>query len=230
METLPAKQSNWPVYRRTRTPEGEDKLPPAWKDFMGLLPREYAFVNLVLATYEEEPAGNVDYGKLLIQAGYNASNMNSARVAARGLLARPRVKKAIEQRKKRIFRKFDIRADRVVQELASIAFANKQDFYDENGRLKGIRDLPRQVASALQSVEVSMGTDAAHNPMVTQKIRLHDKIKALELLGKHLKLFTDRVEVSNPTDNKANDEYAAQQQQRMLAELVDDHDEDEDDA
>lgn len=71
----------------------------------------------------------------------------------------------------------------VLLELACIAFANAADYLEVKDGTLQIRDtgtLSREAAGAVASVErVSGGL----------KVKLYDKLKALELLGKYLSLF-----------------------------------------
>ena len=71
-----------------------------------------------------------------------------------------------------------ISPERVLQELAAIAFARVPDYLDSDGNLKGsLKPLQR---AAIASVEKSS---------TGLKVKFYDKMKALELLGKYLGLF-----------------------------------------
>ena len=48
--------------------------------------------------------------------------------------------------------KFNITEDRIAQALAGQAFANMQDFYDEDGVLIPIQNLPAHISIAIQEV------------------------------------------------------------------------------
>lgn len=123
-----------------------------------------------------------------IRAGYSAK---TATWIGPQLLWKTHVAQAIQAEMDKRAAKIDVTAEKVIAELAKMAFANLQDFYDKDGSLKDIHSLPRDVAAALSQVETNL-TEAC----AVQKVKLHDKRGALELLGKHLKLFTDRIEHS----------------------------------
>ena len=75
----------------------------------------------------------------------------------------------------------EVTKERVVRELAAIAFANAADHLQVvNGQLQ-VADMPAgRVCAAIQSVEkTSSGL----------RVKFYDKLKALELLGKSLGLF-----------------------------------------
>ena len=68
-----------------------------------------------------------------------------------------------------------ISPERVLQELAAIAFARVPDYMDIEGNLK--TELKPSQRAAIASVEKSS---------TGVKVKFYDKMKALELLGKHL--------------------------------------------
>lgn len=91
---------------------------------------------------------------------------------------------------KRSLREFGyINAVNVTAELAKIASYNVSDVFDYNSETGEIslKDLNEIDTSAIASIEPTL-----HGP----KIKFHNKLTALEMLGKHLGLFRDRVEVT----------------------------------
>lgn len=123
-----------------------------------------------------------------IRAGY--SEKTSSRIGPE-LLGKTWIQSAIQAQMDKRAAKIEISAEKVLQEIAKMAFANVQDLYDEYGILKPISELPRDVAAAVQSVKVNL-TEAC----AVQEVKLWDKKGSLELLGKHLVLFTDKVQHS----------------------------------
>lgn len=87
------------------------------------------------------------------------------------------VNSALEARRRQSL----IKQDRVLEELAHIAFADVREAFDEAGKLKPITELPEALARATATIEVN----AKH----THKLKLLEKLRALELLGRHLVLF-----------------------------------------
>lgn len=92
-----------------------------------------------------------------------------------------------------------ITADRVLVEVAKLGFSNIKNLFTEGGRLRNLNTLPDEVAASIQSVEVVTkrvegGED--HEVEYVHKIKMADKKASLELLGKHLKLFADRTELT----------------------------------
>lgn len=80
--------------------------------------------------------------------------------------------------------------ERVVRELARIAFVDPTQAIDFE--CAGLReDAKADDRAALMSVRVKSGDD-----FTEREVRLYDKVRALELLGKHLGMFTEKVELS----------------------------------
>lgn len=117
-------------------------------------------------------------------AGYS---VNAAKETASRLLTKNNVAAYIEQRMRERMKRTEISQDRVLQELAAIAFADATDYYISP--IEGMRALkeltPNQRAAIAGIKQGAYGTD----------IKLVDKIKALELLGRHLGMYTDKADV-----------------------------------
>ncbi|WP_442582546.1 terminase small subunit [Mesorhizobium sp. ASY16-5R] len=104
---------------------------------------------------------------------------------------------------------------RVLKELGRLGFADLREAFD-GGRLKMPEDWSDEFAASVASIKVvtrSAGRDADGNPQVeyVTEIKAWDKNSALEKIGKHLKMFVDRHELTgkngeplseppNPTD------------------------------
>lgn len=115
------------------------------------------------------------------------------------LLKKPEIAEAIRQALEERSKRTEITADRVLQELALLAFANTLDYHRivDGEPVIDLSALTRDQAAALSELSVDdyldgRGPDARQVRRV--KVKLADKKAALELLGKHLGLFTDRVE------------------------------------
>ena len=90
-----------------------------------------------------------------------------------------------------------ITADSVLKEIARCAFLDPRKFFNKGGQLKDMIDLDPDVAAAAR-MDISV-TKINEKIAKTAKIRFVDKKGALELLGKHLMLFTDRIETPETT-------------------------------
>lgn len=129
--------------------------------------------------------------KAAIDAGYSELNANKA---GHNVYKRPHVTKAIEWYLSKIETKVVTSAERVLEELALIAFVNpKEAFKDGTSKHKNVCDLSDNVARSLANVNIRY----LENGDVIHQLEFNSKLKALELLGKHHKLFTDKILISN---------------------------------
>ncbi len=127
-----------------------------------------------------------------IRAGYSPGS--AQQIGAENLskpVIRVRIDKAIAERSKRT----GANADRVVQELAKIAFLQADTLIDtQNATVRD--DASQEDKACIASVKVKHTTGENINTE-EREIRLYDKLKALELLGKHLGMFTDKVSIDS---------------------------------
>lgn len=119
-----------------------------------------------------------------VAAGYSA---RSAADIGHSLLRRhPAVMAAIAAAVKERERRTHVTADRIVKELARIAFADIRSFADWGPDGVGLRPLAEiSDDDAAAVAEIYAPGAAGGRP----KLRLHDKKAALELLARHLGLF-----------------------------------------
>ena len=119
-----------------------------------------------------------------VRAGY--SKKNAARIAVE-LLNKTHVASAVQKAITKRNERTEISQDRILEELAHIAFGNLGDVVEwgpAGVKLKDSKLLtPEQLATICEVSEtVTVGGGS-------MRIKRHDKMKALELLGRHLGLF-----------------------------------------
>ena len=105
---------------------------------------------------------------------------------------KPRVRAEIDKRMAELSRRTGITAERVMMELARIAFADITDVADIDS-CKVIPQARRADTAAIASVRVKKGDD-----WTEREVKLYDKSRALELIGKRLGMFTDNVKLTGP--------------------------------
>lgn len=139
----------------------------------------------------EEYLIDLNATKAAIRAGYSP---HTAREIGCENLSKPhireRIDKALAERSKRT----GINADRVLMELARISFVNPSKLIElSDATVKG--EATEDDLAAIQSIKVkTIPTEGGD--IVEREVRLYDKNRALELLGKHLGIFTDRMNVN----------------------------------
>ncbi len=114
----------------------------------------------------------------------------TAKAAASRLLTFVNVQKYIRDRKEDRQKRTEITQDRVLRELATIAFTNATEIvsYDRGGhvRIKATEDLGKDEKKIIAGIkEGQWGTE----------VKFHDRLRALELLMKHLGMFDQKDEL-----------------------------------
>lgn len=133
-----------------------------------------------------------------IAAGYSEK---TARSGAARLLATVNIRAEIDEQDAHLNQKLDLSVEWVVTRLMWRAGFDVRKFYKADGTLVPVAELDDETAYALQGLEIEklyehFGKSQAHNTGTLTKIKFADRDRALELLGRHLKMFTDKVEVT----------------------------------
>lgn len=126
-----------------------------------------------------------------IRAGYSQKTANEQ--AAR-LLANVSVQAAIAERMKERQQRTELTQDMVVKELARIAFGDPRKVMSWGPGGVKLRDSETLAGEDAAIVaEVSESVTAAGGSL---KLKTHDKVGALKMLGEHLGMFKQRVELT----------------------------------
>lgn len=136
-----------------------------------------------------------------IRAGYSPK---TACEQASRLLANVKVQDEIAIEMAERSKRTGINQDRVLMEIAKMAFVNIDDVIDlDTAKVK--RTATKEDLACIQSVKIKpteFGTE--------REIKLCDKKSNLELLGKHLGMFKDKVELEADMDLNINIDYGAE--------------------
>ena len=151
-----------------------------------------------------------------IRAGYSEKTAYSM---GQRLLKNVEIQNQLQKRKQDRVERTEITQDMVLYELANIAFSNAADYaavvekdlmVEHEGTEYPVLDNDGNPVK-YRTVEPVLTSDLTENQKralaVIKKgrdgfeIKPYDKIRALELLGKHLGMFTDKVEVSGEVNN-----------------------------
>lgn len=153
--------------------------------------------------FVEEYLLDLNATQAAIRAGYKKSEYTDKN--ARKLLENTRISEAIDKEMAKRSVRTGINQDRVIQELARVAFVNPQDVIDtETGKIKPGAS-PDDLA-CIQSVKVKK-TETARSTTIEREVKLNDKMKALELLGRHLGMFTDKIDLNADMDLNITIDY-----------------------
>lgn len=165
-----------------------------------------------------------------IRAGY--SEKTAYRTGADNL-RKPQIEEYIAKRQKELSRSTEITQERVIKELALIAFSNNADYahvvekkmqVEAGGALVDVLDKDGKpvMYRTVEPVLTEKLTEEQKRALAVIKkgrdgleVKSCDKVKALELLGKHLGIFTDKIEANvNDTTRSELQELLAQRKAR----------------
>lgn len=134
--------------------------------------------------FVEEYLVDLNATQAAIRAGYSAK---TAKAIGSQNLTKVDVQAAIQELQQKHSKGTNITRERVLAELAKIAFSNMQEFADWSGGSMSLVDsktlTPEQCACVSELAETTTQTGGSI------RFKLHNKVDALEKLGKHLGLF-----------------------------------------
>lgn len=154
-----------------------------------LTPKQERFV--------EEYLVDLNATQAATRAGYSEK---TARAIGSENLSKPDVQVAIQEAVAERSKRTEITADRVLQELARIGFADIRELFEwdkERAAFVPSRDLTEDQAAAVAEIQSETTTywdkEGGSETRVKLKLKTYDKLRALQDLGRHLQLFIERV-------------------------------------
>lgn len=155
-----------------------------------LTPKQERFV--------EEYLVDLNATQAAIRAGYSE---RTAGATGHENLRKPEIAAAIQRAQEERSKRTEVTADRVLQELARIGFADVRNLFTWDADRTAFvpsEDLTEDEAAAIAEVQSETTTftddDGNTETRVKLKLKTYDKLGALDKLGKHLGLFVERVE------------------------------------
>ena len=149
-----------------------------------------------------------------IRAGYSPDSAGSI---GSELLKKPEIRARIDQAMAERSKRTGINADRVLRELGRIAFLNPKDVIDLNTAevLDTATDDDLAVIAGVKVKYVPhKDFDEDGEPVIEQaierEVKMADKLKALELCGRHLGMFKDNPEANAPVTVVINYDYGGE--------------------
>ena len=156
---------------------------------MALTPKQKLFVDEYLIDLNATQAA--------IRAGYSPNNADKI---GSELLGKTRVSDAISKAMAERSRRTGINQDRILMELAKIALVNPANVGDFDEATILDSALPEDLA-AVASVKVKR-FPTKEGEGIEREIKFYDKTKALDLAGRHLGMFKDKLEVSGTLETE----------------------------
>ena len=140
--------------------------------------------------FVEEYLIDLNATQAAIRAGYSAKTADQQ---GSRMLANVKVQQAIAERMAERSKRTGVNQDRVVLELAKIAFVRMTDVVDRNGAIK--QDASEDDLACIESIKYKE-SDNEYGGSVEIEVKVASKLKALELLGKHLGMWNDKLDVN----------------------------------
>lgn len=160
------------------------------KEFNGS--RKNALTDRQIIFAERYVNNNCNAKEAALYAGIKESN--SSKISSTWLNSDkfPAVQQYIEQLFEKRRNTQEVKGERIIQELARIAFFNQKRLIDKDGAPIAIKDLPEDVVAAISEIHISyqeeLDDDGNFTKVKKVRVKTHDKLTALLQLGRMLGL------------------------------------------
>lgn len=155
-----------------------------------------------------------------LRAGYSKST--AAFIGAENL-KKPQIAAAVSQALEKRAQRTEITQDRVLYELARLAFSNMLDYIrvqPDGSAYTDLSQLTREQAAAIQEITVDEYTEGRGDDareVKRTKVKLADKRGNLELIGRHLGMFNSNLgSKENPLTVQADPALIEDSRSRLL--------------
>ena len=147
--------------------------------------------------FVEEYLIDLNATQAAIRAGYSPETAYS--IGSENL-KKPEIRACIEKAMAERSKRTGINQDRIIMELAKIGLLNPKNLVDfDEATIK--EEAPDEDLAAIASIRVKR-FPTKEGEGIEREIKMYDKTKALELLGRHFGMFKDKVEVSGLEEEK----------------------------
>lgn len=167
--------------------------------------------------FVEEYARDWDGGAAYLRAGYRVKDKRWASDAAARLLSHPHIAYLVDEKRKALAKAATISAERTLEELRRVAFFDFRKLFHPDGTLKQPKEMDEDTASVVSFIEVfeEYQGNGKKRKLVSRikKVRLWDKLAALQSIGKNLGLFKEIQE------HRGSIEHVHQVDSRLLVML-----------
>jgi phage terminase small subunit len=142
-------------------------------------------------TFVEEYLIDLNATQAAIRAGYSVQRASEIGYQ---LLQKTTVQTAIAKAMAKRSKRTGINQDRIVIELAKIAFVNITDIVNDDCEIKN--NATDEDLACIESIKVKQFPTKSGDLGIEREVKLSPKMKALELLGKHLGMWNDKLDVN----------------------------------
>lgn len=139
--------------------------------------------------FVEEYLVDLNATRSAIRAGY--SERTASRIGPE-LLGKTWVSAAVQDAVKKRSRRVEVSQDMVLRELAIIGFFDPAALFGPDGKPLPMQDMDKDARRAIAGLDVASIGNVNIGLGEIQKYKIANKLEALELLGRHLGMFTGR--------------------------------------
>ena len=156
-----------------------------------LTPRQAMFVSEILVDGNASAAAK--------RAGYSE---RTARQIGDENLSKPDIAEAIAKAQAKRLERNEVSADRVIAELARVAFFDVRKLLNADGTMKPLDELDDDTAAVIAGLDLAEICDGDGNVVgVLKKLKICEKLGALDKLARHLGMFNDKLKISGDAEN-----------------------------
>lgn len=139
--------------------------------------------------FVEEYLIDLNATQAAIRAGYSPKTANEQ---GNRLLTNVSVQTELNKQMAKRSKRTGVTQDRVVRELAKIAFLDMTQVVDSYGRIRN--DATPEDRACIESIKYK-SSSGDQGESVEREVKVASKLKALELLGKHLGMYSDKLNI-----------------------------------
>lgn len=132
-----------------------------------------------------------------IRAGYSEA---TAQMQSSRLLSNVIIQNYIAQRQAEREKRTQVTQDRVLLEIARLAFNDPRKAFDDEGTLLPVKQWPDEVAAAISSIKVTEQRIDEETVTQLKEIKFWDKSKNLDMAGRHLGMFSDKLQLQGDAE------------------------------
>jgi len=129
-------------------------------------------------------------------------------------LTKLEIQEYLQKKRSKIAEKLEISTEKVLLEMARIAFYRVPDLFKDDGSIKDIKDIDENISAAIHGIK--MGHVIIKNPSgedevktYIKSVKFQPKDRALENLAKHLGLFEKDNKQKGEADQAAREQFMA---------------------
>ena len=117
------------------------------------------------------------------------------------LLRNPHIAEAVAAKQAKRLERNEVTADRVIAQLAAIAFLDVRKIFHDDGAMRPLSELDDDTAAAIAGIEIVKQFEDGEQVGTLHKIKIADKLVALDKLARNFGLLQDKLKLSNDPEN-----------------------------